>query len=154
MWLGVPSIFAMLALSYFIGVPEFVQTIKGIMEPSPIIRISVGLPIIIFIIPLCIFALILLILKGIPIEWGGVRLLVRLLNISIFAAAAFVVIGVPTLKFLQFHYMPQFGYSKCYDLSGRPTMWFNDWVKNPEWCVRGKDRAWVLEQAQRPSAQR
>lgn len=26
-------------------------------------------------------------------------------------------------------------------------MYFTDWVKTPEWCVRGKTREWVKEQA-------
>lgn len=26
-------------------------------------------------------------------------------------------------------------------------MYFSDWVKNPEWCVRGKTREWVKKQA-------
>lgn len=25
-------------------------------------------------------------------------------------------------------------------------MYFTDWVKNSEWCVRGKSREWVKEQ--------
>jgi hypothetical protein len=26
-------------------------------------------------------------------------------------------------------------------------MYFSDWVKKPEWCVRGKSREWVKDQA-------
>jgi hypothetical protein len=50
-------------------------------------------------------------------------------------------------SFLQRHYMPQLGYHYCDQLSGNPTVWFNDWVRDPAWCVYKKDHAWVREQA-------
>lgn len=50
-------------------------------------------------------------------------------------------------SFLQRHYMPQLGYHYCNKLSGNPTVWFNDWVRDPAWCVYKKDHAWVREQA-------
>ncbi len=50
-------------------------------------------------------------------------------------------------SFLQRHYMPQLGYYYCNKLSGNPTLWTNDWVRDPAWCVYKKDHAWVREQA-------
>ncbi|WP_280190302.1 hypothetical protein [Delftia sp. PS-11] len=43
--------------------------------------------------------------------------------------------------------MPKLGYTRCNILEGHPNMYFTDWVKNPDWCVRGKSREWVREQA-------
>lgn len=149
MRLGVPAVFAALSLCYFVGLPELARVVSDIVELSPSIRISVGLLASFIIIPLCIALLVISIFKAIPIRWKGVDLLVKFLNINIFVAAVFMIVGVPALTLLQYHYMPRLGYSKCNILRGHPNMWFNDWVRNPEWCVRGKDRAWVLEQAQR-----
>jgi hypothetical protein len=39
------------------------------------------------------------------------------------------------------------GYERCNILQGHPSMYFTDWVSNPAWCVRGKSREWVNEQA-------
>jgi hypothetical protein len=50
-------------------------------------------------------------------------------------------------SFLQRHYLPQMGYHYCDKLTGNPTLWFNDWVRDPAWCVYKKDRTWVREQA-------
>jgi hypothetical protein len=43
--------------------------------------------------------------------------------------------------------MPKLGYTRCNILEDHPTIYFTDWVKNPDWCVRGKSREWVNEQA-------
>jgi hypothetical protein len=43
--------------------------------------------------------------------------------------------------------MPNLGYSLCNILKGHPNIHFTDWVKNPDWCVRGKSREWIKEQA-------
>lgn len=154
MRIGLPSIITFLFLCCFVVLPELYRSINDLIASSPAVRLSMAATSVFFALPLASIMLVLSVFKGIPIKWSGVDLLVRLLNINIFAAAAFMVIGVPMLTFLQYHYMPKLGYSKCNELQGHPTMWFNDWVKNPEWCVRGKDRAWVLEQAQRQAIQR
>jgi len=46
----------------------------------------------------------------------------------------------------QYYAMPKLGYTRCI-LEDHPTIYFTDWVKNPAWCVRGKRREWVKEQA-------
>lgn len=47
----------------------------------------------------------------------------------------------------QYYAMPKLGYTRCNILENHPTIYFTDWVKNPAWCVRGKSREWVKEQA-------
>src|SRR5258708_8116230 len=47
----------------------------------------------------------------------------------------------------QYYSMPKLGYTRCNILEDHPTIYFTDWVKNPDWCVRGKSREWVNEQA-------
>ena len=70
------------------------------------------------------------------------------------AAVITTVFGMLTMVFalvagrpIQSHFMPQYGYSRCSVLQGNPTVWFQDWVRNPEWCVSGKSREWVTKQA-------
>ncbi|MDA8522858.1 hypothetical protein [Acidovorax sp. NCPPB 4044] len=148
-WFGLPVSLVFLLACYFVGMPEIFGTIDDLVGDSPVVRISVAAFSLFIIIPLILIMIPLSVLKAIPVRWSGVGMLVRLLNINIFIAAAFLILGVPLLTFAQYQYMPRLGYSKCNELRGHPTLWFNDWVKNPEWCVRGKDRAWVLEQAQK-----
>lgn len=154
MRIGLPSIIIFLFLCCFVVAPELYRSINDLVNSSPAVRLSVAATSVFFALPLALIMLLLSAFKGIPIKWSGVEFLVKLLNINVFAAALFMVVGVPVLTLLQYHYMPKLGYSKCNELQGHPTMWFNDWIKNPEWCVRGKDRTWVLEQAQRQAIQR
>ena len=72
------------------------------------------------------------------------------------AAVVTTILGLVVMAFvtvagrpIQSHFMPQYGYSRCSVLQGNPTVWFQDWVRNPEWCVKGKSREWVAEQAVR-----
>jgi hypothetical protein len=64
--------------------------------------------------------------------------------IACVVAAPIILIGG---HFLQQAYLPDRGYTECNKLSGAPSVYFTDWVKNPAWCVYKKDHAWVREQA-------
>lgn len=55
---------------------------------------------------------------------------------------------------LQRHYLPRMGYHYCSMLEGGPSMWSNDWVKDPELCVYQKTHEWVREQAAAKKAAR
>ncbi|NBB66235.1 hypothetical protein GVN18_44055, partial [Pseudomonas sp. ODNR1LW] len=59
----------------------------------------------------------------------------------------FAAVGFFAILPLQYYAMPQLGYTHCNILEGHPNKDSMDWVKNPEWCVRGKSREWVKEQA-------
>ncbi|ABM33826.1 hypothetical protein QRO11_13860 [Paracidovorax citrulli] len=153
MVIGLPSIVFVIFLCCFFVLPEVFRSINDLLNDSPVVRISVAGSSVFFALPLALIMLVLAASKAIPIKWNGADFFVRLLNINIFVAGAFMVIGMPALTLAQYHYLPTLGYSKCNELRGHPTMWFNDWVKNPEWCVHGKDRAWVMEQAQKGTSQ-
>ncbi len=60
-------------------------------------------------------------------------------------------IGLPTVfiggEILQQTYLPEMGYTECNQLRGARSTLSTDWVKDPAWCVRNKDHAWVREQA-------
>lgn len=149
LWFGLPTTILILLACYFIAMPEVMQTIKDIRDRSAIVRVAVAGFGLFIMVPMIFFLVPLSLLKAVPVHGKITFIMERLLNINIFIAGAFVVVGMPLLTLAQYYYMPKLGYSKCNELQGHPTMWLNDWVRNPEWCVRGKDRAWVLEQAQR-----
>lgn len=67
-----------------------------------------------------------------------------------FLSLFMLIIGMPLAWFAQNQLMPKIGYTKCNILQDHPTIWFNDWVRNPAWCVAGKSREWIREQAQKP----
>jgi hypothetical protein len=60
-----------------------------------------------------------------------------------------LIVTVPFVSpLVQNHYMPKLGYNKCLLLQGGGfSLSSTDWVKNPDWCVKGKTREWVNEQA-------
>ncbi|PPD30939.1 MAG: hypothetical protein CTY21_12255 [Methylomonas sp.] len=65
---------------------------------------------------------------------------------------AMVVAGLLTIiaqPFATRLYMMHHGYHICQKLDGGLSIWHNDWVQNPEWCVRGKTHDWVRAMAAR-----
>lgn len=95
-----------------------------------------------------IITLVMLAVKAVNPDHATIRWLNEAFNIIMFAGIFALLIGMPVATFLQYRYMPLLGYSPCNILQGNPNKWSNDWVRNPQWCVRGKDRAWVKEQSE------
>ncbi|MDA8455154.1 hypothetical protein M4R22_10295 [Acidovorax sp. GBBC 3334] len=146
---SLPALLLIAVGCYFLGLNDLAVTINDLIHQSPIVRISTA-PILT---PL-LLAMSLLTFVGLPLKAvPALPRLVKGLEIWVvrIALANFLVLVtvVPASPFLQNHFMPQMGYSKCNVLQGHPTIWFNDWIKEPAWCVDGKDRAWVLSQARR-----
>lgn len=71
----------------------------------------------------------------------------RFLATSIFAGIFLMLFCIFIITPLQHYAMPKLGYTRCNILKGHPNIYYSDWVKNPDWCVRGKSREWVKEQA-------
>jgi hypothetical protein len=67
----------------------------------------------------------------------------KILLASFPALVAMYFFATPVSNLVLHGVMYMFGYSRCDAIEDDS---FN-WIRNPEWCVRGKDRAWVLEQA-------
>jgi hypothetical protein len=67
----------------------------------------------------------------------------KILLASFPALVAMYFFATPVSNLVLHGVMYMFGYSRCDAIEDAS---FN-WIRNPEWCVRGKDRAWVLEQA-------
>jgi hypothetical protein len=66
---------------------------------------------------------------------------------SLIAACVAIPIVLIGGHILQQTYLPEMGYTECSKLSGAPSTYFTDWVKDPAWCVYKKDHKWVREQA-------
>ena len=71
---------------------------------------------------------------------------IMMVTLAYMAFPSFILSPILTQLFQRYH-LPEHGYTKCNLLQGNPAYHFSDWVKNPAWCVRGKDREWVFEQA-------
>ncbi|WP_152034145.1 hypothetical protein [Paracidovorax avenae] len=142
------------AVCVFSIIPDIGETFNSISAKEPIIRVAVGYVLVMPVLPLMLVTSAVLVIKSIP--YNGVILiyLIKILNCLVFASALFIIFIIPAATWYQYRYLESIGYSRCSEIQGRNTMWFNDWIRNPEWCVRGKDRAWVLEQAQKQAVQK
>lgn len=96
------------------------------------------------------FMIVLLTLQAIPCErawtWAVELAFLWFLIGSLFLMLPLVL----AVGLLPYRYMPELGYTECYispsgKTRGRRGPSF--WVKNPDWCVKGKTREWVNEQA-------
>jgi hypothetical protein len=126
---------------------ELIPTAKDIGRDAPVVRIYPGSPALPIGVLAMIFSVLVVISKAIPAKENTFKKFT-------WWTTVFYVLCLPTLLLsmllarpLQQHYFPKNGYSECDQLQGKPSLWFTDWVKNPTWCVKGKDRAWVFEQA-------
>ena len=87
------------------------------------------------------------IIHAIPCKISTIKLVDRILLWSGLFGIGLIIFCVLVITPLQSYSMPKLGYTPCNILEDHPTMYFTDWVKNPDWCVRGKSREWVREQA-------
>ena len=135
-------------LVFFPGIlRDEMDTLRGIATDAPMLRIY----------PLMImmptsFALVVvvyvgLLLAAIPIRLSIGKIIGRFVLFLIWFTFLLMLIGLIFGRPVQQYYFPKHGYTQCDQLHGNPTIWFTDWVRNPAWCVRGKDRSWVFEQA-------
>lgn len=145
--LFVPSILAALGLTWFFVLRQLGDAIRDLSDRAPVVRIGTADPIALVAFPLLLTVLVFVILRSVPIWPNGSRVMGQAINWMAILAVVVLVLGVPAGSFLQQRYLPDAGYSECSVLKGSPTVFFSDWVKNPVWCVSGKDRAWVREQA-------
>jgi hypothetical protein len=96
---------------------------------------------------MCLSILVLLLLRIWRFEKAGTwverRVLIPVVVVMLILIPVLIIGG----SLLQRYYLPQMGYHYCDKLSGNPSTWFNDWVKDPELCVHKQTHEWVREQA-------
>jgi hypothetical protein len=139
------TVLTMVVGGYVVG-GVLIDSVTGLIEDAPVIRIYAGSILTPFFVAMAFTIVLIAVLKAMPARPAVVKSAQRWgerLVLLCFAMLFLVVLARPA----QQYYMPKRGYTECNALQGNPTIWFTDWIKNPEWCVRGKDRAWVFEQA-------
>ena len=88
-----------------------------------------------------------LIVKAVSYEGLLTKRLEGFFNFLVFLSIGVLVLIISTATLLQNRLMPQLGYARCDQLQGQPSVWFTDWVRNPDRCVKGKTLDWVKAQA-------
>ncbi|MDC2859185.1 MULTISPECIES: hypothetical protein [unclassified Delftia] len=136
----------LLACGFFIN-EEIIITTHEIKALAPVVRIWPMAPFSVFCVPFLLSSIFLYIVKAIPcrqrVQTKIESILIKSLILCFISALFCLLFLVP----LQYQAMPKLGYTHCNLLQGHPNIYFSDWVKKPEWCVRGKSREWVKEQA-------
>lgn len=147
LFIGVPSSLTVLAMSCLLTFHILIPTVGDLQSQPPMIRIYAGAVLGPFIAPLALMMLVVVPMKAVPIFETFTKKTEKPFNLLILINGIVLVLVLTTSTVLQNHYMPQLGYSRCDLLQGNPALWFSDWVKNPDWCVQGKTREWIDEQA-------
>jgi hypothetical protein len=127
---------------------EFFPTLYDVVVSAPVLRIypgSIGIPAIVIFLLMVYLGIIL---RAIPARESTLKLGRPLFIGSFFLMLFSFIPGALVVGWAQHFYFPKYSYTECDQLQGAPSVWFTDWVKNPAWCVKGKDRAWVFERAQ------
>jgi hypothetical protein len=147
-WEGVGVFVMVLSFSYLVYA-DLVPTLYDIATRAPMLRIypvSIAGPSAVLFLAL---TYIVFIIKAIPIPVPNAvpKSIMKAALAFIFVSALIFIFALIFSRPLQRYYFPKHGYTQCELLTGNPTYMFTDWVKNPAWCVKGKDREWVFEQA-------
>ena len=144
-----------IALCYLTSFGDFFQQLKDLRIGAPAIRLTSLSILTIFLAAFVVLLSVALTIKAFALREELVKKLVSVLNVLAFTSFGLMVLLMIASTQLQNKFMPSMGYSRCDQLHGNPSMWSTDWVKKPDWCVKGKTRAWVNEQAalQAPKAQ-
>lgn len=149
LWWGLPFCLGLGGFSWWVTDLLFSNELLGLFALAPIVRMTpmgwLGVPLM-GLLSVMLFAL--GILRAIPYHGIWLKRLIWLTMTTLFSMLGLIV-TVPLISpLVQNYYMPKLGYSKCLLLEGgRFSLWSTDWVKNPDWCVKGKTREWVNEQA-------
>ena len=149
LWYIIPMFFAMVVLCGWMTW-DLTTLLKDIATRAPFVRLWPGAAI--GPIGLVFFgsAISLAALRGAAYEGDLTSTLDKVLLYSGLALVALLALLLVASSVIQNTVMLPRGYTQCALLQGNPSMWFTDWIQNPAWCERGKDSAWVLEQARAP----
>jgi len=144
---SIPSFLFVLALSVWNTKYSFLETISDLKNSAPSVRFTPGDLFGAYFPLIAITGIFMLIQKAIPCKKSTLKKTERILVISVFTGIFLMLFCLIVITPFQYYAMPRLGYTRCNILEGHPNIYFSDWVKNPDWCVRGKSREWVNEQA-------
>ena len=146
-----PQIYAVFlvtaVLCYITSFGGFFEQWNGLARKAPVVRFTTFSVLTVFLAAIVALLTITLSAKAVPCNERLTGALMRVLNVLAFVSFGVMVVFALASAPLQRHYLPQLGYSTCNALKGNPSVWFTDWVRNPDWCVKGKSLEWVNEQA-------
>lgn len=146
LWGIVPMFSAMVALSGWM-LSDLVTALQDVSERAPLVRFTPASALSPLMLVFFSAILALALLRAAMLEGRVTRVLevgMAYLGVLIALSIAPVTLGV---SLVADYVLAARGYEHCAHLQGSPNRWTRDWVRNPAWCVRGKDSAWVLEQA-------
>ncbi|WP_313237955.1 hypothetical protein [Delftia acidovorans] len=144
---AIPFAIVLLIADFYLIREIVIPETLDLFNLSPVVRITPLSPMIgsFWAIPLTL--IVAVIANAIPFKKQTLKKVECILLSSTCVNIFFAAVGFFAILPLQYYAMPQLGYTHCNILEGHPNKYFMDWVKNPEWCVRGKSREWVKEQA-------
>ena len=144
---AIPLGMALLAANAYLVLAEIAPDIRGLLDRAPAVRVTPLSPLAITALAFPLVMVAAVIANAIPCSKTVLKkveyALMGVLAINVLSIAVSFLVVAP----LQHYAMPRMGYERCNILQGHPSMYFTDWVSNPAWCVRGKSREWVNEQA-------
>ena len=140
-------VFLMTPLFVWFIVIELLPTLNDMINGAAVLRIYAGSVMAPLVVITTIPLVATVVFKAIPVSDALFKKSVWLTTVLGFSMVPCLIFAAVIARPLQQYYFPKHGYTQCDQLHGNPTMWFTDWVKNPAWCVRGKDLSWVFEQA-------
>lgn len=144
---AIPFAIVLLITDFYLIREIVITETLDLFNLSPVVRITPLSPMIgsFWAIPLTLIMAV--IANAIPFKKRTLKKVECILLSSTFVNIFFAAVGFFAILPLQYYAMPKLGYTHCNILEGRSNKDSMDWVKNPEWCVRGKSREWVKEQA-------
>ena len=148
---SISSFLLILVLSIWSIKYSFLNTIIDLKNSSASVRITPLHLAIVYFPVIAVTGIIAMIQKSIPCKERTLKIAERIFAFSVFTGTGVVLLCFFVITPLQYYAMPKLGYTRCNILEDHPTIYFTDWVKNPDWCVRGKSREWVNEQARLPN---
>jgi len=145
-WWFLPICLAVIALGVWVINVDFIPSIKDLFALSPTVRVTAGEVVFPFFVLFLATMFPISIMRAVPVDERYVKpfeSFAKMTAYIMFASVAFsAVVGIG-----QYYLMPSLGYSQCNILKGHPTLYFSDWVKDANLCIKGKTREWVREQA-------
>ena len=144
---GIPFLILIFIANVLICINDTFPNISDLHNNEAIVKIVPIAPLLISSLPTPAILLLTMIANAIPCKERVLKIMERILIVMLSINFASIAISFIILIPLQYYAMPKLGYTNCSILRDHPTIYFTDWVKNPEWCVRGKTREWVKEQA-------
>lgn len=130
----------------FVIYAGLIPDVMDLFHLAPAVRITPALLFGPSFVLLLILAIIVNVMKLIPLATGITAPWESVTTWVVFSLIPFSVL-IPVVGLAQSVVMPELGYTKCNILAGHPNMYFTDWVRDPSWCVQGKSRDWVRQQA-------